>query len=307
METSDRPPPPPQPDSVTRLLRGARMQRGLTTRELASAIGVSPGFITLIETGRKRPSVEKVRALAKVLGLPEGPLVAWVELGGQYDRKSLAAGTIARYLDQRSGEEQVMQAKPRSRAHLMMARLLGRAPREPEREAEYGALRPGLAGAMPSETLLYRSGAPRIPVLAEGADPSVALGAAAPSPDAITLDLSLFPSGIPIEEPWAYRISAVGARHAPDVLEAGDLVVLTRHAWPVFAGEVYALTLGGRIELCRAAWKGEALVVMLADGVELLRLPAPDTAPAELRGLVVLVVRAPGPIGGLTRPGASPP
>jgi hypothetical protein len=67
--------------------------------------------------------------------------------------------------------------------------------------------------------------------------------------------------------------------------------VLTRRGWPVASGEVYAVLLHERIELGRVATKGDSFVVLLAEGVELLRLPAPDAPPPELRGRVVLVVR----------------
>ena len=50
-------------------LRQARQQRGLTLRELAQRLGVSPSMISQIETGRASPSVSTLYALATELGV----------------------------------------------------------------------------------------------------------------------------------------------------------------------------------------------------------------------------------------------
>ena len=44
-----------------------RTMRGLTQKELAKKIGVSPNFISHLETGVKRPSVKRLVELADVL------------------------------------------------------------------------------------------------------------------------------------------------------------------------------------------------------------------------------------------------
>lgn len=50
-------------------LRDARHARGLSLRELAERLGVSPSLISQIETGRARPSVSTLYALAGELGV----------------------------------------------------------------------------------------------------------------------------------------------------------------------------------------------------------------------------------------------
>jgi len=304
------------PDAIALTLRRARQELGLTTREVAGRIGVSPAFITLIETGRKRPGSETARALARVLGLPEAPLLAWVELGRGYERKSRATEVIAHYLRRREGQRAPEQAKPRSRALLMMSRLLGGPPGRPAGAADvqfFGAegrgtppdqaagptLQPDalMAESLAAEELIagfsseQGRGLLRVPILAEGAVPAPPGSQSPQTIDWVVLDRTLLPAGVVMEDGWAYRISAAGARNAPDSLAAGDVVALTRHGWPVAPGEVYAVLLHGRIELGRVAAKDDALVVLLAEGVELLRLPARDAPPPELRGRVVLVVR----------------
>lgn len=48
-------------------LRAARQERGLTLRELAQRLGVSPSMISQIETGRASPSVSTLYAIASEL------------------------------------------------------------------------------------------------------------------------------------------------------------------------------------------------------------------------------------------------
>ena len=235
-----------------------------------------------------------------MLGLPEAPLMAWVEMGGGYDRKSRATEMIAHYLRLQEGQRAPEQAKPRSRALLMMSRLLGASPSKPMGRADtelYGAMRPadstGAAAGPPQppdalSMIDLRAGEPlteersgahghallRVPILAEGADPAPP---GYPSPrtiDWVVIDRALLTAGVAMEDAWAYRISDQGARNAPDSLAPGDVVVLARHGWPAISGEVYAVLLHGRIELGRVAAKEDSLVVLLAGGVELLRLLA---------------------------------
>ncbi len=56
-------------DLLAQVLREARSQRGMTQRQVAVQVGVSPGFIGQIETGRTRPSVGTLLEIARVLGL----------------------------------------------------------------------------------------------------------------------------------------------------------------------------------------------------------------------------------------------
>jgi transcriptional regulator with XRE-family HTH domain len=50
-------------------LRQARQARGLTLRKLADVLGVSPSLISQVETGRAKPSVNTLYALANELGI----------------------------------------------------------------------------------------------------------------------------------------------------------------------------------------------------------------------------------------------
>ncbi|HEX2221472.1 MAG TPA: XRE family transcriptional regulator [Candidatus Limnocylindria bacterium] len=50
-------------------LRGARRSHGLSLRGLAERLGVSPSLISQVETGRARPSVSTLYAIASELGI----------------------------------------------------------------------------------------------------------------------------------------------------------------------------------------------------------------------------------------------
>ena len=50
-------------------LRRARQARGLSLRRLAEVLGVSPSLISQVETGRAKPSVNTLYALANELGI----------------------------------------------------------------------------------------------------------------------------------------------------------------------------------------------------------------------------------------------
>ena len=48
----------------------ARTKAGMSKRQLAKMVGVDASFITHIEAGRKRPSLDTMEKAAQVLGMP---------------------------------------------------------------------------------------------------------------------------------------------------------------------------------------------------------------------------------------------
>jgi len=50
-------------------LRQARLARGMSLRRLAEVVGVSPSLVSQVETGRAKPSVNTLYALANELGI----------------------------------------------------------------------------------------------------------------------------------------------------------------------------------------------------------------------------------------------
>ncbi len=48
----------------------ARTKAGMSKRQLAKMVGVDASFITHIETGRRKPSLDTMEKVAEVLGVP---------------------------------------------------------------------------------------------------------------------------------------------------------------------------------------------------------------------------------------------
>jgi transcriptional regulator with XRE-family HTH domain len=59
----------PEYADVGERLRRARLARGLSLRRLAEVVGVSPSLVSQVETGRAKPSVNTLYALATALGV----------------------------------------------------------------------------------------------------------------------------------------------------------------------------------------------------------------------------------------------
>ena len=56
------------------LLGRARLSKGMTQRQLSRALNMSEGYVGHLESGRIRPNVETLKALAAALGLIYGEL-----------------------------------------------------------------------------------------------------------------------------------------------------------------------------------------------------------------------------------------
>jgi transcriptional regulator with XRE-family HTH domain len=69
-------------DDVPRRLRAERERRGISLRELARRLGISPSAISQIETGRARPSVATLWAIVTELGMSLDDLFAQETHGG---------------------------------------------------------------------------------------------------------------------------------------------------------------------------------------------------------------------------------
>jgi transcriptional regulator with XRE-family HTH domain len=70
-------------DDVPRRLRAERERRGISLRELARRLDISPSAISQIETGRARPSVATLWAIVTELGMSLDDLFAPEESGSR--------------------------------------------------------------------------------------------------------------------------------------------------------------------------------------------------------------------------------
>ena len=56
-------------------IRFCRQQRRLSIPALAKAAGVSPSYLSLVERGKRQPSLEKLQSLSAVFGVPVSLLI----------------------------------------------------------------------------------------------------------------------------------------------------------------------------------------------------------------------------------------
>lgn len=91
--------PPPTPTAhradLGRAVRTLRRHRGMTLRQLATALGVSPATVSALENGRTGTSTERVSQLADVLGVRVERLVGAVPEPVVDDRWSRPGGAAA--------------------------------------------------------------------------------------------------------------------------------------------------------------------------------------------------------------------
>src|SRR4051812_3206945 len=64
----------PEPSRIGERLRAERQRRGMTVREIARRVGVSPSLISQIERDKVNPSVGTLWGIVTVLGLHMGDL-----------------------------------------------------------------------------------------------------------------------------------------------------------------------------------------------------------------------------------------
>lgn len=61
------------------ILKKFRQEAGLTQVQLSEQVGVSPSFIGMLESGRKKPSLDMLFQLADALGIRASALLAAME------------------------------------------------------------------------------------------------------------------------------------------------------------------------------------------------------------------------------------
>ena len=101
-------------------IRDLRSRRGLTVQQLASASGLSKGFISQVENDRTSPSLATLRDLARALDtsvaylVVEDDMVPYVVRHGQRSRV---------HLNGNGSQVEVLSAQPRRNLELLMAEV----------------------------------------------------------------------------------------------------------------------------------------------------------------------------------------
>ncbi len=60
-------------------LKVVRTASGIKQKDIATKLGVTPNYISLLEGGKREPSISFLKRLAKVLKVPTGLLLLWDE------------------------------------------------------------------------------------------------------------------------------------------------------------------------------------------------------------------------------------
>jgi hypothetical protein len=289
-------------------------------------VGLSPAsaaFISQLESGVKVPSARLADALAQALDDDSRIYQAWSRTGRRAD--PITTAQAVRELHQLLGDPRLdVAAAPR----LGAPEAALSQPREPTSEARPDAVRDPTVAARPVPPGAPRSrvGDPRrlalriasgtrvgtapapcyyvthsegagappawvlVPELREGADPGGG-GEGVPAAIAVhRVDPASLASLEPLVRPFAYRLSAEGARRLRDQLRPGEVLILTRRTWPLDTALPYAVRLGGRIELGRVMWNGRELLLLPAPGgsdFTVVEAPSRDGLEALLAGKVV--------------------
>jgi transcriptional regulator with XRE-family HTH domain len=105
----------PEYASMGDRLRQARQARGLSLRGLAEVLGVSPSLISQVETGRAKPSVNTLYALASELGISLDTLLF---MDTQPPGPAPEADTLAEPLETSVPHDPVQRAASRSSIRL---------------------------------------------------------------------------------------------------------------------------------------------------------------------------------------------
>jgi len=72
-----------------------RSSAGVRQHQLAERLGVSTNYISLLESGRREPSLSLLRKLGKELDVPVGVLFLWQE----FDNKGVSGANLERFRD----------------------------------------------------------------------------------------------------------------------------------------------------------------------------------------------------------------
>jgi transcriptional regulator with XRE-family HTH domain len=62
-------------------IKVVRTATGLKQRDVAAKIGVTANYMSLVEGGKREPSLAFLNRLAKTLGIPVGIFFLWQEMG----------------------------------------------------------------------------------------------------------------------------------------------------------------------------------------------------------------------------------
>jgi len=260
--------------SVGQRIRETRERAGKTVAALAQELDVTPGYIYLMETGRRVPREDKARKLARILNDDAEDLyIAWARAArAKPSTHQRTADELEDRLREYGVDVGVMTGDD---IHFVRDR----------RGSRQSGLEPATSLEAPSSEAI------EVPILPEGHFPD---DQASIVDSYVQIPSDAIPPEEPVSSPFAYRVTTDSARRVRRVLRPGDTVVVSREAGPPVRNEIYAVRLGEKIVLSRVLAKPRVLILLSDEGEEHID-GIPVEGPAELRyiliGHVVLVIR----------------
>jgi transcriptional regulator with XRE-family HTH domain len=99
--------------SIGKTIRKLRIERGISQQDLAEDADLTPSFLSLVENGRRRPSLAVIQRLASSLLVPEEILI-WdsVELPNNLNEKDRRLCEMAKMIVRRFYEAGYAQSAP---------------------------------------------------------------------------------------------------------------------------------------------------------------------------------------------------
>ena len=301
-------PPGPAGSALGEYLRGLRLARGWTIRDLARAVGLpasSAAYLSQMESGTKVPHAELAGKLAEQLGDPKGVFPWWSEIGRRSDprKAAVARRELSRILEDPSIDYDPRLVSGRGTRFEEFQRIIER--EEPGSEHRFEHLFEPKPIDVPENYTgqdvfvrlakdlreIRKAVGYRVPLLPDGMDPvEVAVDSEG---EVLRLPAEVLGSKR-LYRPFAYRVSESTIRRVATLVRPGDVVVISQEPVPLVEHEVYAVRTGRRVELAHAMWNGHAVLLLPDTGKsDFLTLPAPDEAAVArlVVGHMVTIVR----------------
>jgi len=305
-------------------IRNRRNRLGMTGAELAKRIGVSPSYVSLIESGAKIPSPSVAEKIARALRDSPDLYQAWVFSARQGGwRKALRSShywqtysTDPRSLERVASGEDVRDLESSGLDHVeedpgILDELVDftpdalAAPEMKDAESDPSQARRSLSLGGAIGDLFRRKARPEeaprgftlleIPVLEDGADPGDDDEVdEAQTVDTLFLDSRLFGT-TDLRRPFAYRPGDRALRRVSGRIRAGDHVVLSSGVPQLRPETIVAVRFRREVVLARALLKKTALLLLPAPGAgdfDVIEIDDRDQLQSLVVGHVVLTVRA---------------
>jgi transcriptional regulator with XRE-family HTH domain len=293
-------------------IRSKRAELGLTGVRLAERAGISPSYVSLIETGAKVPDEDVAGALARALQDDEALYRAWARTArlGLHDLDILnrleaisRTSAYARLVE--SGRDlpelEPAATQPHRRASDLASRLREVASRltpatasDASNEAPPDRF-PRARAVSRSEDTWAEPDVVRVPVLVEGADPAGSEISSPSSPavrDQLLVDRRLFGPDQPAHL-FAYEVTLGAMKHLRGLAAPGDLIVF-RRGGRVAPDLICAVRKNTGIVLTRVLFKDRSLLLLPGEGERDFETLAVEDAKAMgdvIAGTHALVIR----------------